>query len=526
MECERLPFVPDTPNDDLVLLHQYHVSDTYALHRHEFYEVFYVIKGQAMHEINGSSQVVSEGSLVFIRPNDAHQYKYLNLFDFEFVNVNITWALTSQAFRWLRIPLEYFTSPALPPTLKLTGIQHQEMRRKFLELSQMPPGPGRRRCFCALFPEIILLLFNQENMEKTQVVPRWLSDVLKKLDDPACFTLGLPELLRMTPYTQEHLTRCFRKYVHLTPTAYINQKRLGYAASLLISEPLPPPAVAQRVGFNNISHFYHLFRQQYGCTPLQFSTRYRDTQKAQTHLLGGISHDAARLCDEHNATRIGMDNGIFAYYMQEGLAHIYLSFAVDATERNLTEISAYWDPRISPGATLHINCENPSLFTYICTKFSCIPVQQSRELTLTRERFMRSWPLSAPPGVELTGYDPTMHDQYLDLLHQVAPSCLTTVDWPARGAQGRFLALFCEDALAGIAGLSDQGVDVLAIQPAFRRRGLGSYLLHQAVAQFFDREEAPCLLCVDDRQVEYLAFLDNLPFVQTAHEAVFRLRSA
>ena len=82
MTCERLPFIPDTPNDDLVLLHQFHVFETYGLHMHEFYEVFYVVHGQAMHEVNGSAQVVGEGSLVFIRPDDQHCYRYLARSDF------------------------------------------------------------------------------------------------------------------------------------------------------------------------------------------------------------------------------------------------------------------------------------------------------------------------------------------------------------------------------------------------------------------------------------------------------------
>ena len=43
MDCQRLPFMPDTPDDDLVLLHQYHVSETYPMHSHEFYEIFYVV---------------------------------------------------------------------------------------------------------------------------------------------------------------------------------------------------------------------------------------------------------------------------------------------------------------------------------------------------------------------------------------------------------------------------------------------------------------------------------------------------
>ena len=222
MDCERLPFVPDTPNDDLVLLHQYRVSETYALHRHEFYEVFYVLRGQALHEMDGSSQVVSEGTLVFIRPDDAHCYKVLNCDDFEFVNVNIAGSLAAQAFRWLRIPQESFDRPKLPPSIRLLGAQHEEMQRKFLELSRMSPGPERRRSFCALIPEVLLLLFTRADMERTPVMPPWLTEVLQKLDDPACFTQGLPELLRMTPYTQEHLTRSFRRYVHTTPTAYIN----------------------------------------------------------------------------------------------------------------------------------------------------------------------------------------------------------------------------------------------------------------------------------------------------------------
>ena len=157
MDCQRLPFMPDTPDDDLVLLHQYHVSETYPMHSHEFYEIFYVVKGQALHQINGSSQIVTEGSLVFIRPDDVHCYQLLNFSDFEFINVNISLALTAQAFLWMRIPVESATDPALPPSIKLTGPAHLEMRRRFTELSQMPSGPSRRRTFCALLPELLLL---------------------------------------------------------------------------------------------------------------------------------------------------------------------------------------------------------------------------------------------------------------------------------------------------------------------------------------------------------------------------------
>ncbi len=145
---------------------------------------------------------------------------------------------------------------------------------------------------------------------KAQVVPRWMADVLRQLDQPKNFICGLPALLSMTSYTQEHLTRSFRKYVHLSPTAYINQKRLGYAAELMVNSGATPPQAAQQAGFHNISHFYHLFHQQYSCTPLQFSAQYRDAQRSQSARLFDISHRAARECAQHNAVRVPLEKGL------------------------------------------------------------------------------------------------------------------------------------------------------------------------------------------------------------------------
>ena len=155
MTCERLPFIPDTPNDDLVLLHQFHVCETYGLHRHAFYEVFYVVRGQAMHEVNGSAQVTGEGALVFIRPDDRHCYRYLAQPDFEFINVNIAPELLAGAFSYLRLDRAAFDDPPFPPMVRLTGARHAEMRRKFTELADMAPGPARRQAFCALLPEVL-----------------------------------------------------------------------------------------------------------------------------------------------------------------------------------------------------------------------------------------------------------------------------------------------------------------------------------------------------------------------------------
>lgn len=49
-------------------LHQVSVKETFQCHTHDFYEFFYVLKGKAIHDINGQKIALSQGTLVFIRP--------------------------------------------------------------------------------------------------------------------------------------------------------------------------------------------------------------------------------------------------------------------------------------------------------------------------------------------------------------------------------------------------------------------------------------------------------------------------
>lgn len=526
MDCQRLPFMPDTPDDDLVLLHQYHVSETYPMHSHEFYEIFYVVKGQALHQINGSSQIVTEGSLVFIHPDDVHCYQLLNFSDFEFINVNISLALTAQAFLWMRIPVESATDPALPPSIKLTGPAHLEMRRRFTELSQMPSGPSRRRTFCALLPELLLQLFTRQGLDKAQVVPRWMADVLRQLDQPKNFICGLPALLSMTSYTQEHLTRSFRKYVHLSPTAYINQKRLGYAAELMVNSGATPPQAAQQAGFHNISHFYHLFHQQYSCTPLQFSAQYRDAQRSQSARLFDISHRAARECAQHNAVRVPLEKGLFAYYLDEGLAQIYLSLSHDVTDRDLNEASSCWDPRITPGATLHINGGNQALCDYVQIKFGRAPIWQAREFSLPRDRFVAHCKAALPDGIRLENGT----DDSLPLCHEIAKHALPDASLQPliQCAWGdctpdQLLLLFYGETPVGFACMIDDSIPLFALLPEYQGRGWGFFLLCAAMERVFITGASQCYVTAAESAAVAQHLLHKLQFDETGHETVFLL---
>ena len=56
----------------------------------------------------------------------------------------------------------------------------------------------------------------------------------------------------------------------LTPVAFVLQVRLNYARRIISTQNLSLTAVANKCGFQNLSHFSKAFKQQFGISPLQF----------------------------------------------------------------------------------------------------------------------------------------------------------------------------------------------------------------------------------------------------------------
>ncbi|RGH37913.1 AraC family transcriptional regulator [Firmicutes bacterium AM41-5BH] len=58
-----------------------------------------------------------------------------------------------------------------------------------------------------------------------------------------------------------------KKYRGKSFQQYLIEVRMNYAKQLLEQTTLPVKQIAQQVGYENVSHFYHLFEKYYGKTP-------------------------------------------------------------------------------------------------------------------------------------------------------------------------------------------------------------------------------------------------------------------
>jgi AraC-like DNA-binding protein len=75
------------------------------------------------------------------------------------------------------------------------------------------------------------------------------------------------------------LAHVFKAQVGMSVTAYLNMVRVKWAEYYLTNSQLRVSEAAFQVGFGNLSHFNHVFRQATGFSPTQYRRQHSSTRK-------------------------------------------------------------------------------------------------------------------------------------------------------------------------------------------------------------------------------------------------------
>jgi AraC-like DNA-binding protein len=79
--------------------------------------------------------------------------------------------------------------------------------------------------------------------------------------------LTLEELARLSGRSLASFKRDFQHHFHSSPKKWINEQRLAHAKVLLEHTDKQVTEIALDCGFENVSHFIRIFKQQHGVTP-------------------------------------------------------------------------------------------------------------------------------------------------------------------------------------------------------------------------------------------------------------------
>lgn len=241
------------------------------VHCHDFYEFFIIVMGRCIHKINGMEQHLQEGDLVFIRPEDVHSYDFDEGQDCEFINVSCTRRSVDEAFDYLggEVFSRYFMSSAEPPVTHLAPAQADELIAGYERLKMLTTVDAfqSRVMLRSMLISVFTRYFSTEHGKDTTCMPSWFETLLTQMQIKDNFMLGLERMMELADRSPGHVNRAFRQYLSTTPTAYINELRLDFAKGLLLTTDLSILEIAMEAGFDNLSHFYHLFKIRFHSTP-------------------------------------------------------------------------------------------------------------------------------------------------------------------------------------------------------------------------------------------------------------------
>jgi AraC family cel operon transcriptional repressor len=244
----------------------YRVHSTFnnvnTLHTHEYFELHFVSKGTLKHAFaDGNSHEHSTGTLLFIRPEDVHVCLSADGGECQYINLAFSSDTVQELFQFIGQP---FCSARLlgsyyPPTIRLTESESHQFLHRFEKIAVLPIHAVVR----------YFIAFEQTDSSHT---PKWLIQLHDEMQKKENFIQGSKRMAELAGVSHHHLCREFKRYYHMTPTAFLNHLRLNYAANMLAYSFTSVTDIALDLNFNNLSHFHHLFKQHYGSTPLKFRT--------------------------------------------------------------------------------------------------------------------------------------------------------------------------------------------------------------------------------------------------------------
>ncbi|MEL6272771.1 MAG: helix-turn-helix transcriptional regulator, partial [Chloroflexota bacterium] len=246
-------------------------------HHHDFFEIFLIAKGTIHHHVNGETTLLSEGHLVFIRPEDAHCFSQHEHQNCELLNI----AFLQSTQRDVCAFLDHDTcthvllQPQLPPTVT---VSQQALKSVIRQLEQWGRVLHRdkqrsRLALRGLLANVVSAHFLTPSHIVDDAIPRWLQTLCHQMEDRENIIEGRDALLRLANRTPEYVGRSFKQHLGITPSRFINDLRLDYAADLLLHTDQTLTEICYATGFGNLSHFYHLFKKRWRCAPNQYRKR-------------------------------------------------------------------------------------------------------------------------------------------------------------------------------------------------------------------------------------------------------------
>lgn len=245
-------------------------------HTHTFAELFYVVGGAGLFQIENETHEVKPGDLIIVNPNVEHTET----------------SLDSQ-------PLEYIVLGVADLELSVAGEQegkfcivsfHESQEDVLFYLRLMireieVKAPGYEIVCQDLLDILVLQLMRQTDFSATltpthQKAGRTCAAIRRHIDAHFKEDITLEALAEIAHVSKYHVVHSFTREYGVSPMNYLSMRRIEESRQLLKTTDYPLTQIAHILGFSSGSYFSQSFRKSEGVSPLEYRRAHRVSQMA------------------------------------------------------------------------------------------------------------------------------------------------------------------------------------------------------------------------------------------------------
>lgn len=241
---------------------------TYPWHDHkDAYEIAIITKGSGHLVIDDQSFPVCVGSVTVIPPDVAHRF-----------TADMDPGMQYYTLRFKSTPEEgelqtFFHSLGCAVTSGINYMPHIQQTLRLLFNIHHANGGVADSTFQSVSLGLLQLtrtLFTNETMTLRIASKYSLGDILSYIQNNREQKITLESLAQKFNISPSHLSRIFSNAYHMSPINYLILSRITYATEYLLKSDLTINEIAERVGYDNPTHFTNMFVKRIGCTPSEY----------------------------------------------------------------------------------------------------------------------------------------------------------------------------------------------------------------------------------------------------------------
>jgi len=227
----------------------------------QYYEIELYISGEGESVVDGVAYTHQKGNLLFIRPG---QKRY-----------------SRKSFICFHVHLEMDNETAtllkdVPTVSKV--IRYSPYKTCYTDIISIAErnDPTQALLLQSKVYELLQIIADDTTVyaniktADSSIDPRIIQSAISYIDENYKQPITLTDIASSVNMSPSHLHKIFKISTKKTPRAFLSEKRLSVAKTLLLTKNWSLELVAEEAGFSSLAYFDYCFKTAYGITPKQF----------------------------------------------------------------------------------------------------------------------------------------------------------------------------------------------------------------------------------------------------------------